>query len=127
MDGTPAPSRQKPIEFRGSSLKDLRDFPKEVRADCGYQLYKVQIGEQPDDFKPMPSIGKGVEEIRVKDENGIYRVVYTARFVEAVYVLHAFQKKTEQTSAKDIELAAKRFKQLVNERAAAAEPQKGKP
>jgi phage-related protein len=127
MDGTPNPPPRKPIEFRGSSLKDLRDFPKEVRADCGYQLYKVQIGEQPDDFKPMPSIGKGVEEIRVKDEDGIYRVVYTARFEEAVYVLHAFRKKTEQTSTKDAELATKRFKQLVNERAAAAKPQKGKP
>lgn len=117
----------KPVEFRGSSLKDLRDFPKQVREDCGYQIYRVQIGEQPDDFKPMTSIGKGVEEIRVKDEGGIYRVVYTARFDEAVYVLHAFQKKTEQTSQKDIELATKRFRQLVSDRAAAAKLQKGRP
>jgi phage-related protein len=116
---------EKPIEFRGSSLKDLRDFPKGIREDCGYQLHKVQIGEQPDDFKPMPTIGKGVEEIRVKDEDGIFRVIYTARFEEAVYVLHAFQKKTEQTSPQDIELAKKRFKQLVNDRAAMQ--QKGKP
>ena len=116
---------EKRIEFRGSSLKDLRDFPKGIREDCGYQLHKVQIGEQPDDFKPMPAIGKGVEEIRVKDEDGIFRVIYTARFEEAVYVLHAFQKKTEQTSPQDIELAKKRFRQLVNDRAAMQ--QKGKP
>lgn len=118
---------EKPIEFRGSALKDLRDFPKGVREDCGYQLYKVQIGAQPDDFKPMAVIGKGVEEIRVKDEDGIFRVMYTARFEEAVYVLHAFQKKTQQTSPQDIELAKTRFKQLVNDRTAARQQQKGKP
>jgi phage-related protein len=116
----------KAIEFRGSALKDLRDFPKGVREDCGYQLYKVQIGEQPDDFKPMAVVGKGVEEIRVKDEDGIFRVMYTAKFEEAVYVLHAFQKKTGQTSPQDIELAKTRFKQLVNDRTAAKQ-QKGKP
>jgi len=116
---------EKPIEFRGSSLRDLRGFPKGIREDCGYQLHKVQIGEQPDDFKPMAIIGKGVEEIRVKDEDGTFRVMYTARFEEAVYVLHAFQKKTEQTSARDIELAKNRFKQLVNDRAATRQ-QKGK-
>lgn len=116
---------EKPIEFRGSSLKDLRDFPKAIREDCGYQLHKVQTGEQPDNFKPMAIIGKGVEEIRVKDEDGIFRVMYTAKFDEAVYVLHAFQKKTEQTSSRDIELAKTRFKQLVDDRAA-AKRQKGK-
>ena len=117
---------EKPLEFRGSALKDLRDFPKGIREDCGYQLYKVQIGEQPDDFKPMAIVGKGVQEIRVKDEDGIFRVIYTAKFEEAVYVLHAFQKKTEQTSPQDIELAKTRFKQLVNDRSAAKQ-QKGKP
>ena len=121
----PAPV-EKPLEFRGSALKELRDFPKGIREDCGYQLYKVQIGEQPDDFKPMAIVGKGVQEIRVKDEDGIFRVIYTAKFEEAVYVLHAFQKKTEQTSPQDIELAKTRFKQLVNDRSAAKQ-QKGKP
>ena len=71
---------------------------------------------QPDDFKPMPSIGKGVEEIRVRDETGAYRVVYTARLAEAVYVLHAFQKKTQATSKRDIDLAAERFKELMKGR-----------
>ena len=67
------------------------------------------IALQPDDLKPMPSIGKGVEEIRVRDDTGAYRVIYTARLADAVYVLHAFQKKTQATSKRDIELAKQRF------------------
>jgi|ERR1035438_7331434 phage-related protein len=101
------------IRFLGDSLKALREFPKDARQDAGYQLEKVQEGKTPDDFKPMPSIGKGVEEIRIRDEAGIYRVVYTARMEDAVYVLHAFQKKTQATSKHDIETAKQRFAQLV--------------
>jgi phage-related protein len=112
-------SIEKPIEFRGSSLKDLREFSKGAREDCGYQLNKVQHGEQPDDFKAMASVGRGVEEIRVKDEDGTYRVIYTARFEDAVYVLHAFQKKTSRTSQHDIDLASLRFREVVKDRAAA--------
>jgi phage-related protein len=76
-------------------------------------LDKVQRGQQPDDFKPMPSIGRGVEEIRVWDDVGTFRVIYTARRAEAVYVLHCFQKKTQATSKRDIELARSRFTDLV--------------
>jgi len=76
----------RPVRFLGDSLQCLRDFPEEARHDAGYQLDKVQRGEQPDDFKPMGSIGKGVEEIRVTDDNGAYRVIYCARRAEAVYV-----------------------------------------
>lgn len=72
----------------------LAGFPRGGRQDAGYQLDKVQRNAQPDDFKPMPSIGKGVEEIRVWDDSGTHRVIYTARLADAVYVLHAFQKKT---------------------------------
>ena len=97
------------MSFLGNSLQCLRDFPEDARHDAGYQLEKVQRGEQPDDFKPMPSVGKGVEEIRLTDESGAYRVIYVARRAEAVYVLHAFQKKTEATSQRDIGLARKRF------------------
>jgi phage-related protein len=75
----------KKIQFLGDSLKSLREFPEDAKHDVGYQLDKVQRGEQPDDFKPMPSIGKGVEEIRVRDDSGIYRVIYTARLADAVY------------------------------------------
>jgi phage-related protein len=77
-----------------------------------YQLDKVQRGRQPDYFMPMPSIGKGVEEIRISDPSGAYRVIYVARRAEAVYVLHAFHKKAQATSRKDLEIAKKRFMQL---------------
>jgi phage-related protein len=99
----------KTVRFLGNSLERLREFPQDARQDAGYQLELVQRGEQPHDFKPMPSIGKGVEEIRVRDDSGIYRVIYTARFADAVYVLHAFQKKTQATSKRDIEIATERF------------------
>ncbi len=102
----------KPVRFLGDSLQCLRDFPEGARHDAGYQLDKVQRGEQPDDFKPMPAVGKGVEEIRVTGESGAYRVIYVARRAEAVYVLHAFQKKTQATSKRDIEIAKRRFAQL---------------
>ncbi len=103
----------KAVIFLGDSLKCLRDFPEDARHDAGYQLDKVQRGEQPDDFKPMPSIGKGVEEIRVWDDSGTYRVIYTARIADAVYVLHAFQKKTKATSKRDIDTAKERFAYLM--------------
>ena len=102
----------KSIRFLGDSLKRLREFPDDARQDAGYQLDKVQRGEKPDDFKPMPSIGKGVEEIRIWDEAGTFRVIYTARVGDMVVVLHAFQKKTQTTSRRDIELARARWSQL---------------
>ncbi|MGF6530831.1 MULTISPECIES: type II toxin-antitoxin system RelE/ParE family toxin [Paraburkholderia] len=103
----------KPVRFLGDSLKCLREFPEDARQDVGYQLDKVQRGHQPDDFKPMPSIGRGVEELRVWDESGTYRVVYTARVAEAVYVLHAFQKKTQATSQRDVDVAKARYNELM--------------
>jgi phage-related protein len=102
----------RPVRFLGDSLKMLRDFPEDARHDAGYQLDKVQRGEQPDDFKPMTVIGKGVEEIRITDDSGAYRVVYVARHADAVYVLHAFQKKRQATPKKDIDTAKRRFAQL---------------
>ena len=103
----------KPLRFVGDSLKCLREFPADAKQDAGYQLDKVQRGEQPIDFKPMPSIGKGVEELRVRDESGAYRVIYTARLPDAVYVLHAFQKKTQATAKRDVELAKSRYEELI--------------
>ncbi|GBL45433.1 phage-related protein [Sulfuriferula multivorans] len=101
------------MQFLGDSLKSLRDFPGDARQDAGRQLDKVQRGKQADDFKPMPSIGKGVEEIRIWDDAGTFRVIYTARLTDAVYVLHAFQKKTQATSKRDIDIAKVRFAQLM--------------
>lgn len=106
----------KPIRFLGNALKCLRDFPEDARQDAGYQLDKVQRGEPPDDFKPMPSIGKGVEEIRIWDDAGTFRVIYTARLARVVVVLHAFQKKTQATPRRDIEIAKERFAQLMKGR-----------
>ena len=106
----------KPIVFVGDSLKRLREFPEDARHDAGYQLDKVQRGQTPDDFKPMPSIGKGVEEIRIWDDSGTYRVIYTARLADAVYVLHAFQKKTQATSKRDTDIARQRLAQVMKER-----------
>ena len=101
------------LRFLDDSLKSLREFPEDARHDAGYQLDKVQRGEQPDDFKPMPNIGKGVEELRVWDDSGTYRVIYTARLADAVYVLHAFQKKTQATAKRDVALARKRYTDLT--------------
>lgn len=105
----------KAVEFRGSSLSDLRDFPQTAMREAGHQLDKVQHGLAPDDAKPMPTIGAGVTELRIWDEAGSFRVVYVAKFEDAVYVLHCFQKKTPKTSRKDIDLANKRFKELRKE------------
>jgi len=103
----------KPVVFAGDSLKRLREFPEDVRQDAGYQLDKVQRGQTPDDCRPMPSIGKGVEEIRIWDDSGTYRVIYTARLRDAVYVLHAFQKKTQTTSKRDVDIARQRLAQVM--------------
>lgn len=91
----------------------MREFPGDAKQDAGYQLDKVQRGEQPIDFEPMPAIGKGVEELRVRDESGAFRVIYTARLSDAVYVLHAFRKKTQATAKRDIELAKSRYAELT--------------
>jgi len=74
----------------------------------------VQRGAESTDFKPMPTIGKGVEELRVRDESGAYRVIYTARLPDAIYVLHAFQKKTQATAKRDVELAKSRYAILIS-------------
>ncbi len=103
----------KPIRFLGDSLKALREFPRQARQDAGYRLEKVQDGKAPDDSKPMPAIGKGVAEIRIWDESGTYRVICTARLANLVYVLHAFQKKTQATAKRGIDLAKRRFGQLI--------------
>jgi phage-related protein len=103
----------KKIAFLGSSLDDLREFPSTARSEAGYQLDRVQHGLEPADFKSMPTIGKGVWEVRITDEAGQFRVIYIAKLKDAVYVLHCFQKKTQKTSAKDLELPNKRLRELL--------------
>lgn len=104
----------KDIEFLGQSLANLKAFSNEGRRNAGHQLDRVQRGLDPNDWKPMNSIGSGVKEIRVKDADEIYRVIYVAKFAEAVYVLHAFQKKTQKTPTRDIELARQAYRNIVN-------------
>ena len=100
----------KPISFLGDSLARLRDFPDDARSEAGYQLSEVQLGNDPDDWKPMKTVGPGVREIRIREASGAFRVIYLATLPDRVLVLHAFQKKTQQTAQKDIELAARRLR-----------------
>lgn len=110
-------SRPKPLEFRGSALDDLRAFPEDARREAGHQLDLVQHGRDPDDWKPINTVGQGVCEIRVREVDGAFRVIYVARFQDAVYVLHCFRKKTQKISRKDLAVAIQRYKDLVKDMA----------
>ena len=105
----------KNVEWCGSSLKDLKTFPDKAKQEAGYQLGLVQEGKEPKDWKPMNTIGTGVQEIRISEAAGAFRVIYIAKFEDAIYVLHAFQKKTQRTAPQDIELARNRLKDLIEE------------
>ncbi|WP_407639192.1 type II toxin-antitoxin system RelE/ParE family toxin [Caballeronia mineralivorans] len=93
-------------------MDDLREFPLLARRDAGHQLDQVQRGREPDDWKPMNTVGQGVREIRIRDTSGAFRIVYLAKLADAVYVLHCFQKKTQRTSKADLDLATKRYREL---------------
>ncbi|NJM68100.1 MAG: type II toxin-antitoxin system RelE/ParE family toxin [Acaryochloris sp. RU_4_1] len=105
----------KPINWIGSSLEDISSFPENTRRKAGFQLRLVQRGEEPTDCKAMSVVGVGVKEIRIRTEDA-YRVFYVAKFEEAVYVLHAFQKKTQKTSKMDIEIGQRRYQQMLQYR-----------
>jgi phage-related protein len=102
----------KPVVFLGDSLDRIRAFPDRARREAGYQLERVQRGFDPDDWKPMKGVGEGTREIRIRDRSGAYRVIYVATFRDAIYVLHAFAKKTQRTSVRDLTVAASRLKDL---------------
>jgi phage-related protein len=95
----------------GDSREDVRRFPADVRNALGEELLAVQLGAPPNDFKPMPTIGKGVYEIRVRLE-GAWRLIYVTKFESAIYVLHVFQKTTQRTAKADIEVAKKRYRSM---------------
>ena len=105
-------THMKSIVFLGDSREQLRDFPETARKEAGVQLHKVQLGLEPSDWKPMPSVGQGVREIRICDEAGKFRVFYVANLEDTIYVLHAFQKKTQQTAEREKALAKARFRQI---------------
>ena len=108
--------KEKEIRWVGSSYDDLLAFPKEFRKEAGFQLGKVQAGLEPADWKPFDEVGAGTREIRIREASGIYRVLYIAKFEDAVYVLHCFQKKTQATSQRDKAIAGARYRVAVNAR-----------
>ena len=99
----------KHVIFMGNALACLKNFPQSARQDAGFQLDKVQRSEEPDDWRPMKTIGNGAREIRINEKGGQFRIVYIVGR-DGVYVLHAFQKKTQQSRKSDIDLARKRLK-----------------
>lgn len=105
----------KPVIWLGDSLQVLREFPADAMHDLGYQLELVQEGADPKDWKPMPSIGAGVSELRTQ-AGGAFRLIYVAKLPEAVYVLHTFQKKTGKTARLDLEIARRRLRALLAQR-----------
>jgi phage-related protein len=107
---------EKEIRWVGSSYSDLLAFPDESRRQAGFQLAKVQAGLDPDNWKPFDIVGAGTREIRVNEQEGAFRVMYVAKFVEAVYVLHCFHKKTQATSRHDREIAEARYRAVANVR-----------
>jgi phage-related protein len=102
----------KKLTWMGGNREDLRAFPREARREMGYQLEHVQDGVNPDDWKPISTIGSGVREIRVRELSGAFRCIYLATRPEGIYVLHCFQKKTQKTSRHDLDLAERRFKAI---------------
>jgi phage-related protein len=105
----------KAVTFLGGALSALRAFPATARRRAGYQLDRIQRGLDPDDWKPMATIGAGVREIRIRDEAGAFRVLYLATLSDAVYVLHCFQKKSQRTDRSDVELGRKRYRELMRD------------
>ena len=105
----------KPLVWLGDSLDRVRGFPADVKREVGYQLERLQAGLEPVDWKPMGSVGLGVQELRIRIR-GAFRVLYIARLGEAIYVLHAFQKRSRKTARMDLELARIRFSRLSSER-----------
>jgi phage-related protein len=105
----------KRISFVDRALNDLKHFPEDARREAGYQLDKVQRGFDPTDWKPMKTVGAGVSEIRIKDDQGIYRVIYITKYANTVFVLHAFKKKSQKTAKKDLDIARQRLKAVIQE------------
>jgi phage-related protein len=122
------PRKQKPLEWIGRARDELDGFPRDARHRAGFNLRKVQKGEAPEEWKPMESIGPGACEIRIRTHQGgtvQHRVVYVAKFQEAVYVLHAFQKTTQATSQHNVDVARARYAQMLRERQDGNLPGKG--
>jgi phage-related protein len=102
----------KRLNFLGDSLQQIKHFPLSARKEAGVQLFKVQHGIEPSDWESMKSVGPGVREIRIRDEAGAFRIIYVASIGKMIFVLHAFQKKSQQTAKRDLDLATQRFTKI---------------
>ena len=108
--------QEKEIRWMGTAYQDILKFPVETRKEAGFQLGKVQAGLDPDNWKPFDEVGSGTKEIRIRETTGIYRVMYVAKFEEAIYVLHCFQMKTEAATRNDKDVAEARYRAIARER-----------
>ena len=108
-----ASTDEKEIRWVGSSYDDLITFPKAPRKEAGFQLSKVQAGLDPTDWKPFDEVGAGTREIRISDAKGFFRVMFVAKFEEAVYVLHVFEKRSQKTTKGDIQMTKDRYTDLL--------------
>ena len=100
------------VKFEGNAQQVLAELPQPVRYDIGRQLFRLQEGMDPDDWKPLKAVGPGCREIRVWDESGTYRVIYVSLLAHTVHVLHAFQKKSQKTPMREVAIAAERYRAL---------------
>ena len=105
---------EKQILWMGSSYGDLLAFPDDARRQAGFQLGKVQAGLDPDDWKPFNEVGSGTREIRIRESDGAFRIMYVAKFEDGLYVLHCFQKKSQATSKRDKEIAKARYRAMIS-------------
>lgn len=103
---------EKRIIWLASTLEDMRGLPEVARQRMGYELHRVQNGREPHSWKPMKTVGKGVREIRISDDSRAFRTMYVTNVGESIYVLHVFEKKTEKTAEKDMDIARKRLKEI---------------
>lgn len=98
------------VVWEGDSREVLQAFPEGVRQNLGFQLWQLQQGARPTDYRPLPSIGTGVFELRDQDERAWYRVVYLSRINDVIHVLHCFEKKSREMPRRDFERAKQRLK-----------------
>ena len=98
------------VAWEGDSREVLHSFPDGVRQNLGFQLWQLQQGERPRDYRPLPSIGTGVFELRDQDERAWYRVVYLSRINNVIHILHCFEKKSREMPRRDFEKAKQRLK-----------------
>jgi phage-related protein len=117
--------RNAAVTWEGDSREVLQSFPEDVRQNFGFELWQLQQGERPSNYRPLPSIGTGVFELRDQDERAWYRVVYLSRINDMIYVLHCFEKKSREMPRRDFEKAKQRLKAVKARLAAEKKHEKG--